>query len=51
MAHFETATFATPEAGVSANSAENIDSVAHRWAGSGTGAVITVADFAPDSPR
>jgi len=46
MAHFEAATFATPEAGVSANSAENIDSVAHRWAGSGTGAVITVADFA-----
>jgi hypothetical protein len=46
MAHFETATFATPETGVSANSAENIDSVAHRWAGSGTGATIAVADFA-----
>lgn len=46
MAHFESTTMATPEAGVSANSAENIDGVAHRWAGSGTGAFITVADFA-----
>lgn len=46
MAHFETTTFATPEAGVSANSTESIDGIEHRWAGSGTGAVITVADFA-----
>ena len=46
MAHFEATTLATPEAGVAANSAENIDGVAHRWAGSGTGAVIDVADFA-----
>lgn len=46
MAHFETTTLAAPESGVSANSTESIDSVEHRWAGSGTGAVITVADFA-----
>ena len=46
MAHFEATTFAAPEAGVAANSAENIDGIAHRYAGSGTGAVITVADFA-----
>ena len=46
MAHFESTTFAAPEAGVSANSAETIDGVAHRWAGSATGAFITVADFA-----
>lgn len=46
MAHFEATTFAAPEAGVSANSEESIDGVGHRWAGSGTGAVISVADFA-----
>lgn len=46
MAHFETTTLATPEAGVSANSTEAIDGLAHRWAASGTGAVITVQDFA-----
>lgn len=46
MAHFESTTFAAPEAGVSANSEETIDGVGHRWAGSGTGAVIAVADFA-----
>ena len=46
MAHFEATTFAAPESGVSANSEESIDGVGHRWAGSGTGAVITVADFA-----
>ena len=46
MAHFESTTMATPEAGVSANSTESIDGIEHRWAGSGTGAVITIADFA-----
>lgn len=46
MAHFEATTFAAPEVGVSANSTQSIDGVGHRWAGSGTGAVIAVADFA-----
>lgn len=46
MAHFETTTFATPEAGVTANSNEAIDGVEHRWSAGGTGAVITVQDFA-----
>lgn len=46
MAHFETTTFATPDSGVSANSAELIDSLKHRWAAAGTGAVIDVTDFA-----
>lgn len=46
MAHFEATTFAAPESGVSANSEAAIDGVGHRWAGSGTGAVIAVADFA-----
>lgn len=46
MAHFETTTLATPEAGVSANSNESIDGVEHRWAAGGTGAVMTVEDFA-----
>lgn len=46
MAHFETTTLATPEAGVSANSNESIDGQEHRWAAGGTGAVMTVQDFA-----
>ena len=46
MTHFETTTLATPEVGVSANSNEVIDSVEHRWAAGGTGAVINVEDFA-----
>ncbi len=46
MAHFETTTLATPEAGVSANSNEVIDSIEHRWAAGGSGAVMTVNDFA-----
>lgn len=46
MAHFESTTLATPEAGVSANSTQSLDGIEHRWAGSGTGAVITIADFA-----
>lgn len=46
MAHFEATTLATPETGVAANSNEAIDSIEHRWAAGGTGAVITVDDFA-----
>lgn len=46
MAHFETETLATPEAGVSANSNEAIDGIEHRWAAGGSGAVIAVDDFA-----
>jgi len=46
MAHFEATTLATPETGVSANSNEAIDGIEHRWAAGGTGAVITVDDFA-----
>ena len=46
MAHFESTTLAAPETGVSANSNETIDGIEHRWAGGGTGAVITVEDFA-----
>lgn len=46
MEHFERTTLATPEAGVSANSNETIDGIEHRWAAGGTGAVLTVEDFA-----
>jgi hypothetical protein len=46
MVHFETTTLAAPEVGVSANSTEAIDNIDHRWAASGTGAVMTVNDFA-----
>ena len=46
MAHFERTTLATPEAGVTANSQELIDGIQHRWAGSTTGALIAVSDFA-----
>lgn len=46
MAHFERTTLATPEAGVSANSQELIDGIQHRWAGSTSGAFISVSDFA-----
>jgi hypothetical protein len=46
MAHFEATTLATPESGVSANSNESIDGIEHRWAAGGTGAVLTVEDFA-----
>jgi len=46
MAHFETTTLASAEAGISANSNESIDGIEHRWAAGGTGAVITVEDFA-----
>lgn len=46
MAHFETTTLATAEAGISANSNESIDGIEHRWAAGGTSAVIQVEDFA-----
>lgn len=46
MAHFETTTMAAAEVGVSANSNEAIDGIEHRWAAGGTGAVMTVEDFA-----
>ena len=45
MEHFETTTFASPEVGVSANSAETTDGVAHRIAGGNAGR-IELADFA-----
>lgn len=46
MAHFETTTLASAEAGISANSNESIDGIEHRWAAGGTGAVVTLEDFA-----
>jgi len=46
MAHFERTTLASAESGISANSNNSIDSVEHRWAGGGSGAVVTVNDFA-----
>lgn len=45
MEHFETTTFASPEVGVSANSAETTDGVAHRIAGGNAGR-LELADFA-----
>tara|TARA_R110000822_G_scaffold93702_3_gene215430 strand:- start:77 stop:1036 length:960 start_codon:yes stop_codon:yes gene_type:complete len=44
MAHFETTTLASAEAGISANSNEAIDSVEHRWAAKA--GAIAVEDFA-----
>lgn len=46
MAHFETTTLAAPEAGISANSNNSIDGFEHRWAAGGSGAVMTLQDFA-----
>ena len=46
MEHFESTTLATPEVGVSANSAEAIDAIPHRVAAGGTNGVIEVEDFA-----
>lgn len=46
MSHYETTVLGTPEDGVSANSNEVIDGQEHRWAANGTGAVMTVEDFA-----
>jgi len=45
MEHFETTTFASPEVGVTANSAETTDGVAHRIAGGNAGR-LELADFA-----
>ena len=46
MAHFEATTMAAPEVGVSANSTQLIDGIAHRWAGSTGAGYIAVSDFA-----
>jgi len=46
MEHFETTTLAAPESGVSANSAESINSVSMRVGSTGTGEVITLKEFA-----
>ncbi len=45
MEHFEETTFAAPESGVSANSAEAVNGIAHRISG-GNGGKIELADFA-----
>ena len=45
MAHFETTTMASPEAGVTANSQEDIDSIHHRMSGGNAGK-IQLEDFA-----
>ena len=46
MEHFEATTLATPEVGVAANATAAIDGIKHRWAASGSGAFLTLADFA-----
>ena len=46
MAHFERTTLAAPESGVTANSNESIDGIEHRWVVGGSGAVMTIQDFA-----
>ena len=46
MEHFETTTLAAPEAGVSANSTEAINSISMRVGSTGTGEVITLKEFA-----
>lgn len=45
LEHFETTTFAAPEAGVAANSAEAVDGIAHRISGGNAGR-IELEDFA-----
>lgn len=45
MEHFEATTFASPEVGVTANSAETTDGVAHRISGGNAG-VLELEDFA-----
>lgn len=45
MEHFESTTFAAPETGVTANSAEAQDGIAHRISGGNTGK-LELADFA-----
>jgi len=46
MKNFENYTFDTAERDVTANSNEVIDGIEHRWSAGGTGAVVTVEDFA-----
>ena len=46
MEHFETTTLAAPEAGVSANSTEAINSISMRVGSTGTGEVISLKEFA-----
>ena len=46
MEHFETTTLAAPESGVSANSTEAINSISMRVGSTGSGAVITLKEFA-----
>ena len=46
MEHFETTTLAAPESGVSANSAEAINSISMRVGSTGSGAVISLKEFA-----
>ena len=46
MEHFETTTLAAPESGVSANSAEAINSISMRVGSTGTGAVVSLKEFA-----
>ncbi len=46
MEHFETTTLAAPESGVSANSAEAINGISMRVGSTGTGAVISLKEFA-----
>ena len=45
LEHFESTTFASPEVGVTANSAETTDGIAHRISGGNSG-VMELADFA-----
>ena len=45
MEHFESTTFSAPEVGVTANSAETLDGVAHRISGGNAGR-LELADFA-----
>ncbi len=46
MEHFETTTLAAPESGVSANSAEAINGISMRVGSTGSGAVISLKEFA-----
>jgi hypothetical protein len=46
MVRYETDILKQPEEGIAANSNNTIDGVEHRWAAGGTGAVMTVEDFA-----
>ena len=46
MVRYETDILKQPEEGIAANSNNAIDGFEHRWAAGGTGAVMTVEDFA-----